>query len=72
MSDQLDQAAKTIDAVDFVRQAALEVYRPEGVEIWLRAPNPMLDGRTPLDALAAGQTASVLAVLEGMAAGVFV
>lgn len=48
-----------------------EVYRPEGVEIWLHTPNRDLDGARPADLLERGATTPVLraiARLKGMGA----
>lgn len=53
-----------------VRAAAAEIYMPEGVEIWMHAANPMLDGRTPDDLVAAGEAQRVLDLLLALAEGV--
>jgi hypothetical protein len=47
-----------------------EVYRPEGREIWLKSPNPLLGGAVPNDLIAAGEGDRVAAVLHGLAEGV--
>lgn len=53
-----------------VRAAAAEVFKPEGVDIWMGAPNPWLNGATPMQFIAAGDTERVLGVITGLADGV--
>lgn len=53
-----------------VQAAAAEVYKPEGVDIWMNAPNPTLNNATPMQFIRAGDTDRVLAVLAGLADGV--
>lgn len=52
-----------------IREALAEVYRPEGVEIWLHAGNKLLDGAVPADLIARGDGAMVLDVIEMLATG---
>lgn len=52
-----------------VRAAAAEVYKPEGVDIWMNAMQMRFDGRTPLEAIADGDTDRVLQVLDQLASG---
>lgn len=54
-----------------VRAAAAEVYKPEGVDIWMNAMQMRFDGRTPLEAIADGDTDRVLQVLDQLASGAF-
>lgn len=54
-----------------VRAAAAEIYKPEGVEIWMNAMQARFDGRTPLEAIADGDTDRVLQVLDQLASGAF-
>jgi hypothetical protein len=53
-----------------VRAAAAQVYRPEGVGIWMRSPNPSLNNATPLQFIAAGDTQRVLDLIMALAEGV--
>lgn len=53
-----------------VRTAALEVYTAEGVEIWMAAPNPMLDHRAPADLVANGEGDLVLDLIAAIGEGV--
>lgn len=53
-----------------VREALAEVYRPEGIDIWLAAPNRMFEGRTPAEMIEAGQTGRVLDLVHVLADGV--
>ncbi len=45
------------------------VYRPEGVEIWMHAKNPQLEGARPIDLLAAGDFQPVVQAVERLRAG---
>lgn len=53
-----------------VREALAEVYRDEGIVIWMAAPNPLLKGEVPTDLIARGEADKVLAVIAGLAEGV--
>lgn len=54
-----------------VRRELAEVYKPEGVEIWLKASNPSLGGKSPNDLLARGEFVTVLGEIERLQEGVF-
>ena len=54
-----------------VRAAAAEVYKPEGVDIWMNAPNPSMHNATPMQMIEAGDTERVLQVLEQLTTGSF-
>jgi hypothetical protein len=54
-----------------VRAAATAVYRPEGVDIWMNAANPSLNGATPMQSIAAGNGERVLQVIDQLASGAF-
>jgi len=47
------------------------VYLPEGVRIWLSAPNPMLDGEIPNDLIERGDTERVMHVVEMLTTGAY-
>lgn len=53
-----------------VREAASQVFTAEGVDLWMDAPNPSLNGATPLQFVAGGDTDRVLDVIAGLADGV--
>lgn len=53
-----------------VRGAAAEVFRPEGVEVWMNAANPWLNGDTPLRRISDGDAQRVLNVIAALAEGV--
>lgn len=53
-----------------VRAAALEVYRPEGIDIWYDAPNRLLNNATPRRFVETGDGTRVLALIAAMADGV--
>lgn len=50
--------------IQYIVRELREAYTEEGVEIWLHARNRNLDGRRPIDLLAAGQYDEVLAEAE--------
>jgi hypothetical protein len=55
--------------VYYLVQRLRDVYRPEGIEIWLHSRNREFDGRRPLDLLAAGEYERALAAVERLADG---
>lgn len=55
--------------LEAVRLAAAEVFTPEGVELWMGAANSLLDWRSPIDLVEAGQADRVLGLLEALATG---
>jgi hypothetical protein len=46
-----------------------DVYRPEGIEIWLHGRNRDLGGQRPIDLLREGQFISVLNAIERLETG---
>ncbi len=46
-----------------------DVYRPEGIDIWIHARNRDLSGQRPIDLLAQGDFATVLAAVERLETG---
>jgi transcriptional regulator with XRE-family HTH domain len=55
--------------IHYLAQELVDVYRPEGVEIWLHARNRSLGGDRPIDLLARGEFQAVLAAVERLKAG---
>lgn len=53
-----------------VLDACAQVYRPEGVVIWMRSPNQLLGNESPDALIERGETDRVLALIEGLAEGV--
>lgn len=53
-----------------VLTALAEVYRPEGMAIWMRAPNKLLNGRVPDDMIEQGDAERVLDLILALAEGV--
>jgi hypothetical protein len=60
-----------IVTIDDVTAAAGEVYYPEGVAIWLDAPNRLLRNTTPRQLVDEGRGDQVLALIEALADGAF-
>lgn len=54
-----------------VREAASEVFKPEGVDLWYEAPNPLLHNASPRQCVEAGDGDKVLDVVEMLATGAF-
>lgn len=46
-----------------------QVYRPEGVEIWLHSRNKLLDGRRPIEVLRQGEFGVVIDAVESLSHG---
>lgn len=65
---QNDTRDRLVDTHYVVRSLS-EVYRPEGVEIWLHARNPELDGARPIDLLASGEFQPVVQAVERLRSG---
>lgn len=55
--------------VHYLVQQLAEVYKPEGVDIWLHARNRSLEGERPIDMLAQGEFKPVLAAVDRLRAG---
>jgi hypothetical protein len=64
MTDAQDWTAR-------VRAAASDVYTPEGVEIWMRSRNRLLDGRSPEQAIADGDGDRVYELVRALVDGAF-
>jgi len=51
--------------------ALLTLYEPDAVAGWLHGSNPHLDDRRPLDVLAAGDVAAVMAAVQAARTGAY-
>lgn len=54
----------------YIVERLMEVYTPEGVDIWIHARNKELGGVKPIDLLVNGEFERVLAAIERLASGV--
>lgn len=54
-----------------VREAATEIFTGSGIDEWYDHPQHWLDGMTPREAVATGNGKRVLALIDGIADGVF-
>lgn len=54
-----------------IRELLADVYRPDGVDLWLRAPNKLLRGERPCDLIERGETQPVLDVIDMLRTGAF-
>jgi DNA-binding transcriptional regulator YiaG len=61
-------AERLLDVSQIVK-ALGEVYRDEGIQIWLRSRNRNLGGRRPIELLAAGALDEVLAEVDNIVRG---
>jgi len=59
---------RLVDVHYIVRQLS-EVYRPEGIEIWMHARNTGLGGERPIDMLINGQFKDVVHAVDRLAVG---
>jgi len=64
-----DETRDRLVDTHYVVRLLSEIYRPEGVEIWLHARNPGLDGERPIDLLSIGDFQPVLHAVERMQSG---
>ncbi len=55
--------------VAYIVEQLKEVYKPEGVEIWLHGRNRSLGGQRPIDLLEAGDFRTVLHAIERLRTG---
>src|SRR5207245_1528083 len=53
----------------YVVKLLKDVYRPEGIEIWLHSRNGELDGHRPIDLLSSRNFAAVLHAIERLRTG---
>ena len=60
-----------LGSIAAVVTALLGVIEADAVPGWLHGNNPHLGDRRPIDVLAAGDVASVMAAIQGMHIGVF-
>lgn len=54
-----------------VRMALSRVYRPQGVEIWMRSRHPAFGGLTAEQMIQGGMTDDVLAEIDRLSTGAF-
>lgn len=55
--------------LQYVIEELSDVYKPEGVDIWLHSRQRALDDRRPLDVLKAGEFQTVLQLVQRLAGG---
>lgn len=65
---QGDTRDRLVD-IHYVVQQLKEVYKPEGIEIWLHARNRGLAGRRPIELLIEGEFESVINAVERLTTG---
>lgn len=63
------KSAERLLDISQIVEALSEVYRGEGIHIWLRSRNRNLDGRRPLELLADGAFEEVLGEVDNIARG---
>jgi uncharacterized protein (DUF2384 family) len=59
------------ETLALARERIADVYRPDGVEIWMSHPNEMLGGETPIDLIARGEGGRVLDLIDVLRSGAF-
>jgi hypothetical protein len=69
-SDAIEPPSISV-TIEQVVAAASEIYKPEGVAIWLDAPNRALHNATPRQYVDAGDGDQVLAVIERLTTGAY-
>jgi uncharacterized protein (DUF2384 family) len=63
------EARERLLEVAYIVDQLKEVYKPEGVEIWLHGRNRSLGGQRPIDLLQAGDFQTVLSAVERLKTG---
>lgn len=53
----------------YIVERLRDIYKPEGIDIWIHGRNRSLGGQKPIDLLRAGQFETVLAEIERLASG---
>jgi hypothetical protein len=64
-----DETRDRLVDTHYVVRLLSEIYRPEGVEIWMHAKNPEFEGARPIDLLAAGEFQPVVNAVERLRSG---
>jgi uncharacterized protein (DUF2384 family) len=65
------EAQTVIAALRYVVDRLTDFYTPEEIRIWLHTPHPMLNGERAIDAITAGDTGAVLAVIDRLDSGAY-
>ena len=55
--------------IHYILRELQHVYRPEGIEIWIHARNPELNGSRPIDVLVSGDFEAVVEAVRRLQAG---
>jgi DNA-binding transcriptional regulator YiaG len=63
------QAKERFLELHYIIERLREVYKPEGIDIWIHGRNRALGGQKPIDMLGAGEFEPVLAEIERLASG---
>ncbi len=63
----LDQILK----LEWILDQLSQFYDPEDAKLWIFAPHPELDGGSPANAIRAGQTEEVLAIIDRLQAAAY-
>jgi Protein of unknown function (DUF2384) len=53
-----------------IKESLVDLFEPDEIARWLRAPNQMFDGKTPLEAMADGQTRRIRRLLIRLEEGI--
>lgn len=63
------QARDRLLETAYIVEALKDVYKPEGVDIWIHGRNRSLNGQRPIDLLERGEFAPVLNAIERLRTG---
>lgn len=53
------------------RMLLADLYKPDGIDVWLKAPHPQLNGRRAIDVLRSENAMDVLAIIDQLRSGAF-
>jgi uncharacterized protein (DUF2384 family) len=60
------------DDFERIRRKMLEYLKRHEIDIWLRTPHPLLDGRRPCDMINHGDASEVYALVDQLDSGAFI
>lgn len=63
----LDQLLK----LEWILEQLAQFYAPDEARLWIFSPHPDLDGARPADAISAGDTDAVLAIIDRLQSAAF-
>lgn len=63
-------ARQVVEQMRAIRESLGDLFEPDEIDRWLRAPNAMFDGQTPIEAMAEGQAEHIAQLLSRSEQGI--